>query len=49
MSRPLRIEYEDACYHVMNRGNQRRQVFYSDGEGEKGTGYFSASPLVYYL
>lgn len=32
MARPLRIEYEGACYHVMNRGNQRRQVFYNDGD-----------------
>ncbi|MCU7850514.1 MAG: transposase [Candidatus Thiodiazotropha sp. (ex Lucinoma kastoroae)] len=27
MSRPLRIEYENAFYHVMNRGRGRRQVF----------------------
>lgn len=27
MSRPLRIEYEGACYHVMNRGNRRQAVF----------------------
>ena len=27
MSRPLRIEYEDACYHVMNRGRGRQWVF----------------------
>jgi len=27
MSRPLRIEYENAYYHVMNRGQGRRQVF----------------------
>ena len=29
MARPLRIEYEGACYHVMSRGNGRR-VFHSD-------------------
>ena len=29
MARPLRIEYEGACYHVMNRGNQRARVFHS--------------------
>ena len=28
MARPLRIEYPGACYHIMNRGNQRMQVFY---------------------
>ncbi len=26
MSRSLRIEYEGACYHVMNRGNRRQAV-----------------------
>ena len=30
MSRPLRIEYPGACYHVMNRGNQRGVVFRRD-------------------
>ena len=29
MARPLRIEYKGACYHVMNRGNQRARVFHS--------------------
>jgi REP element-mobilizing transposase RayT len=27
MSRPLRIEYTNACYHVINRGDNRRQIF----------------------
>ncbi|MCU7815442.1 MAG: transposase [Candidatus Thiodiazotropha sp. (ex Rostrolucina anterorostrata)] len=27
MSRPLRVEYENAFYHVMNRGRGRQQVF----------------------
>ena len=30
MSRPLRIEYEGAWYHVMNRGRRREQVFTED-------------------
>jgi REP element-mobilizing transposase RayT len=30
MARPLRIEYPGAYYHVINRGNQRNRVFYSD-------------------
>ena len=29
VARPLRIEYAGACYHVMNRGNQRARVFHS--------------------
>lgn len=27
MARPLRIEFADACYHVINRGNFRHAVF----------------------
>ena len=27
MARPLRIEYENAFYHVMSRGNRRLPVF----------------------
>ncbi|MCH7697133.1 MAG: hypothetical protein IIB73_12785 [Proteobacteria bacterium] len=27
MPRPLRMEYENAYYHVMNRGRGRQQIF----------------------
>ncbi len=30
MPRPVRIEYENAIYHVMNRGRGRRVIFHSD-------------------
>ena len=30
MARPLRIEYPDAYYHVMNRGQSRRNIFLED-------------------
>ena len=30
MGRPLRIEYDGAWYHVMNRGLERRRIFVSD-------------------
>ncbi len=30
MPRPLRIEYENAYYHVMNRGRGRQTIFHSD-------------------
>ena len=30
MPRPLRIEYENAYYHVMNRGAGRRRIFYGE-------------------
>ena len=26
MPRPVRIEYPQACYHVMNRGRQRQRI-----------------------
>ena len=32
MSRPLRIEYENAFYHVMNRGIGRENTFLSDDD-----------------
>jgi putative transposase len=34
MARNLRIEYEGALYHVINRGNYRRDVFESAGAAE---------------
>ena len=34
MARPLRIEYPDACYHVMCRGNQYRNIFESDKDSD---------------
>ena len=30
MPRPLRIEYENAYYHVMNRGRDRQNIFHDD-------------------
>jgi len=35
MARPLRIEFEDAWYHVMNRGAGRQAVFISDAQCER--------------
>lgn len=35
MSRPLRIEYKDAIYHVMNRGLTRQSIFLTDEDYEK--------------
>jgi REP element-mobilizing transposase RayT len=34
MSRPLRIEYPDAVYHVTSRGNARSDIFHSDSDRE---------------
>ena len=30
MARPLRIEYPDALYHVVSRGNARQRIFFDD-------------------
>lgn len=32
MARPLRIEFEGACYHVMARGNARQDIFLDDAD-----------------
>ncbi|MEW6428329.1 MAG: transposase, partial [Thermodesulfobacteriota bacterium] len=32
MSRPLRIEFPGAWYHVMNRGRRREDIFLSDAD-----------------
>lgn len=32
MSRPLRIQFENAFYHVMNRGRRREDIFFDDGD-----------------
>jgi putative transposase len=34
MARKLRLEYAGACYHVINRGNYRRDVFAPKGAAE---------------
>lgn len=34
MSRPWRIEFAGACYHVINRGNYRRELFNGKGAAE---------------
>ena len=32
MARPLRIEYSNACYHVINRGNRGEIIFINDDD-----------------
>jgi putative transposase len=34
MARPLRIEFEGAWYHTMNRGTSRRAIFLHDDHRE---------------
>lgn len=31
MARPLRVEFAGGCYHVINRGNYRRELFLGEG------------------
>ena len=35
MARPLRIEYEGAFYHVMNRGLERQEILQEERDYEK--------------
>ncbi len=35
MPRPLRIEYPDAIYHVMNRGDHREDIFRDDDDRQR--------------
>lgn len=32
MSRPLRVEYPGAVYHITSRGNERKNIFRNDGD-----------------
>ena len=34
MARKLRLEFAGACYHVINRGNYRRDLFAADGSAQ---------------
>src|SRR5476651_1300545 len=38
MARKLRLEYAGACYHVINRGNYRRDLFAGKGAAESFQG-----------
>ena len=35
MARPIRIQYPDAVYHVMARGNQGRDIFRDDKDRKR--------------
>lgn len=38
MGRPLRIEFENAVYHITSRGNERKKIYRDDGDKEKFLG-----------
>lgn len=43
MSRPLRIEYPGAFYHVTARGNERKDIFADDRDQERFLFYVNAA------
>jgi len=43
VSRPLRIEYPGAFYHVTSRGNERRTVFQNNRDREKFLSYLEST------
>ena len=47
MARPLRIEYEGAFYHIIQRGIERRNIFISDEDKEKLLHYFDLAHTAY--
>ncbi len=47
MARALRIEYEDAVYHVTARGNERRKIFFTKLDHEKFLDYIKAAKKKY--
>jgi len=56
MSRPLRIEFPGAIYHVTSRGDRREPIFEDDSDRaallgvlEEGMQRFDAQVLAYYL
>jgi len=47
MARPLRIQYEDACYHVTCRGNARAVIFADDRDRQQFLALLARSSEIY--
>jgi putative transposase len=47
MARKLRVQYEGALYHVVNRGNYRRDVFESPGAAQAFVNVLEDATLAY--
>lgn len=47
MTRPLRIEYPCAFYHVTSRGNEQKEIFKSDKDKEKFISYLESANIRY--
>lgn len=44
MARPLRIEYENACYHITSRGNERKPIYLEEKDYYKFLDILSQLP-----
>lgn len=49
MSRPLRLQFEGAFYHVMSRGNERKPIFRDDKDREAFLGILKDTQQTYCL
>ena len=47
MTRPLRIEYPGAYYHVTSRGNERKNIFINNRDRERFLSYLKSAHLRY--
>ena len=47
MSRPLRIEYPDAFYHVTARGNERKDIYRDERDRERFLAYLETAVVRY--
>ncbi|MCF7870915.1 MAG: transposase [Candidatus Omnitrophica bacterium] len=47
MARPLRIEYEDAFYHIIQRGIEKKRIFLQDADKVKFFSYLKEAYLRY--
>ena len=47
MTRPLRITYPGAFYHITSRGNERKQIFKSLADREKFLSYLESATKRY--
>ncbi|MGI6383952.1 MAG: hypothetical protein ACOX1G_01630 [bacterium] len=47
MSRPLRIEYNNAFYHIAARGNDRKPIFTDDSDRQALLSHYSSATERY--
>lgn len=47
MTRPIRIQYPGAYYHVTSRGNERKEIFRGKGDREQFLAYLKSAYLRY--